>query len=90
MCQDVGAQAYVRQQNAIMSRADSRPLLGTILCPTLVLVGAQDAATPPDLSGEMAAAIPAARLATIPDCGHLSTLERPEAVTRELVAWMKA
>ena len=90
MCRDVGAQAYVRQQKAIISRADSRPLLPTIRCPTLVLVGAQDGATPPHLSDEMASAIPGARLATIPDCGHLATLERPEAVTRELVAWMSA
>ena len=90
MCHDVGPQAYVRQQKAIMSRADSRPLLATIKCPTLVLVGAQDGATPPALSEEMAAGIPAARLVQIPDCGHLSTLERPQAVTKELVAWMSA
>lgn len=90
MCHDVGPQAYVRQQKAIMGRADSRPLLATIKCPTLVLVGAQDAATPPALSEEMAAGIRGARLVTIPDCGHLSTMERPDAVTQELVAWMNA
>jgi pimeloyl-ACP methyl ester carboxylesterase len=90
MCHDVGPQAYVRQQKAIMARVDSRPLLPTIRCPTLVLVGAQDEATPPALSEEMAAAIPAARLVTLPDCGHLSTLERPGAVTTELVAWLSA
>ena len=68
----------------------SRPLLPAIRCPTLVLVGAQDEATPPALSDEMAAAIPGARLVKVPECGHLSTMERPEAVTRELVAWMNA
>jgi pimeloyl-ACP methyl ester carboxylesterase len=88
MCREVGAGAYVRQQKAIMRRADSRPLLPTIRCPTLVLVGAQDEATPPALSEEMAAAIPGARLVTVPDCGHLSTMERPEVVTRALVEWM--
>jgi pimeloyl-ACP methyl ester carboxylesterase len=88
MCHDVGPQAYVRQQKAIMTRVDSRPLLPSIKCPTLVLVGVEDAATPVALSQEMAAAIPGARLAQIPECGHLSTIERPEAVTRELVAWM--
>lgn len=88
MCHDVGPEAYVRQQQAIMTRVDSRPLLASIHCPTLVLVGAEDAATPPALSEEMAAAIPSARLVKIPDCGHLSTLERPEAVTRALVQWM--
>lgn len=90
MCHDVGAQAYVRQQKAIMTRADSRPLLPAIRCPTLVLVGAQDEATPPALSEEMVAAIPGARLATVADCGHLSTLERPEAVTQALVEWMSS
>jgi pimeloyl-ACP methyl ester carboxylesterase len=88
MCHDVGPQAYVRQQKAIMGRADSRPLLPTIRCPTLVLVGEQDVATPPELSEEMAAAIPDARLVKIPDCGHLSTLERPQAVTKTMVEWL--
>jgi pimeloyl-ACP methyl ester carboxylesterase len=88
MCHDVGPQAYVRQQKAIMQRADSRSLLPTIGCPTLVLVGEQDVATPPELSEEMAAAIPGARLVRIPDCGHLSTLERPEAVTKAIVGWL--
>src|SRR5439155_26528175 len=90
MCREVGAEAYVRQQKAIMGRADSRPLLAAIGCPTLVLVGAQDEATPPALSEEMAAAIPGARLVTVAECGHLSTLERPEAVTRALVEWMSS
>lgn len=88
MCHDVGPQAYVRQQKAIMQRADSRPLLPTIRCPTLVLVGEQDVATPPELSEEMAAAIPGARLVRVPDCGHLSTLERPEAVTKAMAEWL--
>lgn len=89
MCNDVGPEAYVRQQKAIMGRADSRPLLRTFDCPTLVLVGAQDEATPPHLSEEIAAGIAGAKLVTVPDCGHLSTLERPEAVAEALVAWMR-
>jgi pimeloyl-ACP methyl ester carboxylesterase len=90
MCHDVGPEAYVRQQKAIMNRVDSRALLPAIRVPTLVLVGEEDAATPPALSDEMAAAIPGARLARIAACGHLSTMERPAAVTEELVAWMDA
>lgn len=88
MCHDVGPQAYVRQQKAIMNRVDSRPLLPAIRCPTLVLVGDEDAATPPALSEEMAAAIPGALLVKVATCGHLSTMERPEAVTAALVDWM--
>ncbi len=89
MCHDVGAEAYVRQQKAIVSRPDSRPLLPTIRCPTLVLVGALDEATPPHLSEEIATGIAGATLVRVPDCGHLSTLERPEAVTDALVEWMR-
>ncbi len=88
MCHDIGPQAYLRQQKAIMARADSRPLLPAIRCPTLVLVGEQDVATPPELSEEMAAAIPGARLVKVADCGHLSTLEQPEAVTKAMVEWL--
>lgn len=90
MCHEVGPEAFVRQQKAIMTRADSRPLLPSIRCPTLVLVGAQDELTPPHLAEEMAAGIAGARLLQVPECGHMSTMEQPEAVTRELVAWMKA
>ena len=89
MCHDVGAEAYVRQQRAILTRADSRPLLGSITCPALVLVGEQDALTPPFLSEEMAAGIPGARLVKVPHCGHLSTLEQPDAVNAALVEWMR-
>ena len=57
--------------------------------PTLVLVGEGDELTPPVLSQEIAAALPGARLVVVPDCGHLSTLERPQAVTQALVEWME-
>src|SRR4051794_30964986 len=57
MCHEVGPEAYVWQQKAIMTRADSRPLLASVTCPTLVLVGAEDELTPPALSEEMAAGI---------------------------------
>ena len=90
MCHDVGAEAYVRQQRAILARADSRPLLPAIKCPTLVLVGEQDELTPPFLSEEMAAGIPGAKLVKVPHCGHLSTLEQPDAVNAALVEWMTA
>jgi pimeloyl-ACP methyl ester carboxylesterase len=88
MCRDVGAEAYVRQQRAILTRADSRPLLAAIMCPTLVLVGEQDELTPAFLSEEMAASIAGAKLVKVPHCGHLSTLEQPDAVSAALVEWM--
>jgi pimeloyl-ACP methyl ester carboxylesterase len=88
MAVDTGLAAFERQQAAIIGRPDSRPLLASIRCPTLVLVGEQDARTPPELAREIAGAIPGARLEMVPDCGHLPTLERPEAVTRALRAWL--
>ena len=78
MAADTGPEAFVRQQKAIMSRPDSRPLLATIRCPTLVLVGDGDELTPPELAKEICAGISGARLVVVPDCGHLSTIEKPD------------
>lgn len=90
MAEDTGPEAFVRQQTAIMNRADSRPTLGAIRCPTLVVVGADDVLTPPDRAAEMAAAIPGARQVVVPACGHLSPLEQPQAVTEALVALLSS
>ena len=65
-----------------------RPLLASVRASTIVIVGDSDKLTPPALSEEIAAGIPGARLETIRGCGHLSTLERPEAVTKLLVSWL--
>jgi pimeloyl-ACP methyl ester carboxylesterase len=89
MCRDVGAERYVRQQTACMTRIDSRPMLASIRCPTLVIVGAQDEPTPPELAEEIAGGIPGARLVKVPECGHFSTIERPEIVTKELIAFLR-
>jgi pimeloyl-ACP methyl ester carboxylesterase len=85
---DTGLEAFKRQQEALIGRPDNRPLLASIRCPALVLVGREDALTPPELAREIAAGIPGAKLKIIADCGHLSTLERPEAVNRALRAWL--
>jgi len=89
MAEETGPQAFVRQQLAIMTRLDCRPLLSSIRCPALVLVGDGDELTPPALSEEIAASIAGARLVRVPDCGHLSTLERPKAVNQALVEWLQ-
>lgn len=88
MAQETGPEAFLRQEQAIMGRPDSRPGLSAIACPTLVLVGESDELTPPALSREIAAAIPHARLVVVPACGHLTTLEQPQAVTGALIEWM--
>jgi pimeloyl-ACP methyl ester carboxylesterase len=88
MGHSVGAEAYCRQQGAIIGRADSRPHLARIGVPTMVLVGDEDGVTPPDCAREMADSIPGARLTTIPNAGHLSTLEQPTAVNAALARWL--
>lgn len=90
MAQAVGKDAFLRQQRAILTRPDSRSILQAIGCPTLVLCGRQDQLTPPALHEEMAAAIPDATLVVLPGCGHLAPLERPAAVTAQLLAWLAA
>jgi pimeloyl-ACP methyl ester carboxylesterase len=84
MALDLGREAYVRQQHAIIGRADSRPTLATIRCPTLVLCGRDDALTPLALHEEMHAGIAGSRLVVLETCGHMSPLERPDDVTRAL------
>jgi pimeloyl-ACP methyl ester carboxylesterase len=88
MIKQTGPEAFVRQLRAIMLRPDSRPQLASIRCPTLVLVGDGDIATPPELHREIAAGIAGARLAIVPDCGNLSTIERPDAVNVALSEWL--
>jgi pimeloyl-ACP methyl ester carboxylesterase len=89
MARETGPEVFMRQQTAIMNRPDSRPGLGAIGCPTLVVVGDGDALTPPALSEEIAAGIRNADLCIVPHCGHLSTLEQPDTVTQRLVSWLK-
>lgn len=89
MAERTGVEAYARQQAAIISRRDFRPHLRHVDVPTLVLCGRQDQITPLDCSEEMAAAVPDARLVVLEDCGHMSTLERPEAVNEALRQWLQ-
>ena len=89
MGDDIGADAFVRQLTAIMGRADSRPTLASIKCPTLVLTGDEDNTIPNSLSKEMADGIPGAKLVILPHCGHLSQPEQPEAVAAALVDWLR-
>lgn len=86
----VGPEVYLRQQTAILARADSRPTLPTIRVPTLVGVGESDAVTPPRLAEEMAAAIGDARLHVFARCGHLPPMEDPTATADVLRAWLAA
>jgi pimeloyl-ACP methyl ester carboxylesterase len=89
MANAVGPEAFVRQEQAIIDRSDSRGDLPHIACPTLVLCGREDALTPLHLHEEMASLIPGSQLRVIEACGHLSTLERPAEVTEALREWLE-
>lgn len=89
MAETIGPEGFIRQQRAIMGRPDARPVLATISVPTLVVVGAEDAITPPDEAREIAAGIGTkVRYLEVPGCGHLSTLEAPQIVTPALLDWL--
>ncbi len=87
MTQEVGPEGYINQQEANRGRIDSRPMLSSITCPTLVLVGDSDFLAPVAHAEEMAAGIAGSELVIVANCGHLSTLEQPEAVNAAMERW---
>ena len=74
---------------AMRERPDSRPLLGEIDVPTLVVGGEEDNISSPEVMGAMAAEIPGARHLTIPNVGHLSSLEAPDEFNAALGDFLK-
>jgi pimeloyl-ACP methyl ester carboxylesterase len=89
MGDDVGVEAFVRQQQAVITRPDSRPVLAWIRCPTLVLTGDEDNTIPNSLSVEMANGIHGAKLVILANCGHLPQPEQPQATADALVEWLR-
>ncbi|MEO8101208.1 MAG: alpha/beta hydrolase [Betaproteobacteria bacterium] len=85
----VGKDAFLRQKRASMGRIDSRPYLGSIDCPTLVLCGREDVIAPLEMHEEMAAAIPGAHLAVIDECAHLSAMGQPRLVAEAMRDWLR-
>lgn len=83
------AEQYAAQINALLTRPDAGPLLPTIACPTLVLTGREDAWSGPAQHEAMAAAIPGAQLVIVEHCGHMCTMEQPQAVSEALTAWLR-
>ena len=84
MAMKSGPEVFERQSQALRNRPDSTPTLETVDCPTLVLCGDEDTLCPPKYHTLMAERIRGARLCIVENCGHLSSLEQPEVVTREL------
>jgi pimeloyl-ACP methyl ester carboxylesterase len=88
MCGEIGVEIYKRQEELAAIRADRRPDLPKIDCPTVVVCGRDDAATPLLLSEEMAAAITGSELLVVEQCGHLVTMEKPEETNAILKRWL--
>lgn len=72
----------------LRDRPDATPSLGAIGVPTLVMVGTEDVVTPLAEAERLAAAIPRARLETVPLAGHLSSFEQPETFNRLLAGFL--
>jgi pimeloyl-ACP methyl ester carboxylesterase len=88
MCHETGVEIYKRQEELAAIRVDRRPDLPRIACPTIVVCGRDDAATPLFLSEEIAAAIKGSELVVIEQCGHLITMEKPEETNAILRKWL--
>jgi 3-oxoadipate enol-lactonase len=89
MILDSSPDGVVAALGAMRERPDSTDLLGNISVPTLVIGGAEDALSTPEVMGKMAEKIPDARHLTLPGAGHLSNLESPEAFNDALRGFLE-
>jgi pimeloyl-ACP methyl ester carboxylesterase len=81
---------FALQIKALLTRPDAASVLPTLQCPTLVLCGREDAWAPPSRHDVLARMIRHGTLEIIPDCGHMSTLERPQAVNQAFRRWLES
>ncbi|MCX7035402.1 MAG: alpha/beta fold hydrolase [Proteobacteria bacterium] len=79
---------FAAQINALLNRPDRTALLPTINVPTLVLCGREDSWSTLERHQAMAAQIAGSVLVDVPDCGHMCTMEQPEALSQALRAWL--
>lgn len=80
---------FAAQIRALLGRPDATALLPLISCPALVLCGLDDAWSPISIHRVMAQLIPHSTLVSVPECGHMCTMERPDAVSDALAAWLR-
>jgi pimeloyl-ACP methyl ester carboxylesterase len=79
---------FAAQVRALLARPDASSVLEQIRCPALLLTGQEDGWSPPAQHAAMAAKIAGSQLAIVPDCGHMSMLERPDEVSAALRSWL--
>jgi pimeloyl-ACP methyl ester carboxylesterase len=85
-----GVAQFEAQITALLARPDRSSLLASLQLPTLLLCGREDSWSPLARHEEMARLIRGSHLVSVPDSGHMSTMERPEAVTAALLAWLQS
>lgn len=89
MSKDIGEEGFFKQLEANKTRPGAVDVLSAVHCPSLVLAGRQDALCGPSMQEELARKLPEAKLVLIDQCGHLSPLDQPEAVTAVLSYWLQ-
>jgi 3-oxoadipate enol-lactonase len=90
MIESCPPQTLINALYALRDREDHSDFLPSITDPTLIIVGEHDALTPPDLARGMHSAIAHAELVVVPDAGHMSPIENPQAVTQALDKFMSS
>lgn len=88
MFESKSSSIYAAQIRALLERNDAAPLLPRIRVPTLLLCGHEDSWSPPERHQEMRARIQGSTFVDIPVCGHMSTMERPDAVSAAMRTWL--
>ena len=86
---DQSAMSVAWRQRAMANRPDSTAVLAAAELPVLVVVGADDALTPPAQAREMAAGARQLTLREIPGTGHLAVAEDPGAVAAAITGWWR-
>lgn len=89
MAQEIGAENYAHQLNAILNKPDHSALLSTIKCPTLLIGSKQDKIMPIERSEHMANNIKDSQLVYLDRCGHAAPLEQPNILNQILSDWLK-
>jgi pimeloyl-ACP methyl ester carboxylesterase len=80
--------SFAAQVRALLARPDASEVLGQIQCPALLLTGREDGWSTPEQHMAMATKIAGSQIVIVPDCGHMSMLERPAEVSAALRAWL--
>jgi pimeloyl-ACP methyl ester carboxylesterase len=81
---------FALQIKALLARPDATSVLPTLQCPTLVLCGREDTWAPPSRHDVMAKMIPHSTLEVIPECGHMSPVECPQAINQAFRRWLES